>query len=334
MGYRQPVDSEQSGNATSRRLWRCAVLLAFLYGGGQVSAQTPLYGRGQVSAQTPPSRSEQMQAAIKEVARVLQDNPRLKNISQQKRETLVEFVMGNMLFVLLHELGHATMEELRIPVLGREEDAADDFAILRLLKARSDMPHRVLVDAAKGWFLSHRRDQRNGEGLVFYDEHSLDKQRAYHIVCLMVGSDPSLMVDLADEEKLPSDRRESCHDHDFPMASWSWETELKRVERAADQTKTKIDVVYGDGKGGLDVFAQGFRSVRLLERPAEWASEEFAWPSPFTLEMQTCGFTNARWVRSTRKLTLCYELAQDFADLYREFNLVNLTPANPKRKSK
>ncbi len=46
--------------------------------------------------------------------------PRLKNISQQKRETLVEFVMGNMLFVLLHELGHATMEELRIPVLGRE----------------------------------------------------------------------------------------------------------------------------------------------------------------------------------------------------------------------
>ena len=90
-----------------------------------------------------------MQAAIREVARVLQNNPRLKKVSQQKRESLVEFVMGNMLFVLLHELGHATVQELRIPVLGREEDAADDFAILRLLKARSDMPHRVLVEAAR-----------------------------------------------------------------------------------------------------------------------------------------------------------------------------------------
>ena len=275
-----------------------------------------------------------MQAAIKEAARVLQNNPRLKKVSQQKRESLVEFVMGNMLFVLLHELGHATVQELRIPVLGREEDAADDFAILRLLKARSEMPHRVLVEAAKGWFLSDRRDRRDGERLVFYDEHSLDKQRAYHIVCLMVGSDPGQMVDLADEEKLPPDRRESCQKHDFPTALWSWETELKRVERAADQPKTKIDVVYGDGKGDFDVFAQGFRTVRLLERPAERASEEFAWPAPFTLEIQTCGFINARWVQSTRKLTLCYELAQDFADLYQEFNLVKSTPVNWKRKSK
>jgi hypothetical protein len=51
-------------------------------------------------------------------------------------------------------------------------------------------------------------------------------------------------------------------------------------------------------------------------------------------EMQTCGFINARWVRSTRKLTLCYELAQDFADLYREFYPVKPTPVNSKRKSK
>ena len=56
-----------------------------------------------------------MQVVIKEVARVLQNNPRLKKVSQQKRESLVEFVMGNMLFVLLHELGHATVQELRIP---------------------------------------------------------------------------------------------------------------------------------------------------------------------------------------------------------------------------
>jgi hypothetical protein len=36
----------------------------------------------------------------------------------------VEFVAGNMLFVLLHELGHAAITEMGLPVLGRMEDAA------------------------------------------------------------------------------------------------------------------------------------------------------------------------------------------------------------------
>jgi hypothetical protein len=37
--------------------------------------------------------------------------------------------------------------------------------------------------------------------------------------------------------------------------------------------------------------------------------------------MQTCGFVNARWAPATHKLTLCYELAADFADLYREYGI-------------
>jgi Putative metallopeptidase len=57
--------------------------------------------------------------------------------------------------------------------------------------------------------------------------------------------------------------------------------------------------------------------VRLLEVLAEYLADEFALPIPFTLEMQSCGVINAAWVASTRKLTVCYELADDFADLYR-----------------
>src|SRR5882672_7701485 len=48
-------------------------------------------------------------------------------------------------------------------------------------------------------------------------------------------------------------------------------------------------------------------------------ADEFAWPAPFTLEMQSCGFPNARWDLSTHKLTVCYELAAEFADLYRSY---------------
>jgi hypothetical protein len=35
----------------------------------------------------------------------------------------MEFVAGNMLFVLLHKLGHAAVSEFDIPVLGKEKDA-------------------------------------------------------------------------------------------------------------------------------------------------------------------------------------------------------------------
>jgi hypothetical protein len=46
----------------------------------------------------------------------------------------VEFVAGNMLFVMLHELGHTAIAEMGLPVLGRMEDAADSFAALRLIR--------------------------------------------------------------------------------------------------------------------------------------------------------------------------------------------------------
>jgi hypothetical protein len=35
--------------------------------------------------------------------------------------------------------------------------------------------------------------------------------------------------------------------------------------------------------------------------------------------MQSCGSPNAGWDPSTRKLMVCYELARDFAGLYRGY---------------
>ena len=83
----------------------------------------PLLGCGAASGQS--SGSPAFQARIEEVARSLQNDPRLKNLSQQQRIDRVQFVVGNTLFVLLHELGHVIIDEMKLPVLGREEDAAD-----------------------------------------------------------------------------------------------------------------------------------------------------------------------------------------------------------------
>jgi len=303
-------------NATRRCLGACAVLAALLYSSG------PIY------PQPAPSVSEQFEARIIEVARSLHDHPRLKKLSQQEREKVVEFITGNVLFVVLHEMAHATIAELDLDVLGREEDAADGFAALQLLKIGTGLSHRVLVEAAKGWFFSDRRDRREGEKLVFYDEHSLDQVRAFNIVCLVVGSNPGKFTDLAAEVKLPAERQATCP-KDFAAVFRAWDRMLKSHRRAADAPKTKIDVVYGDAKGDLGAYAQGFRLVRLLESVADYAAEQLAWPSPFTLEMRSCGDVNARWVTELHKLTVCYELAADFGELYRDFVVV---PANAKRR--
>jgi hypothetical protein len=57
----------------------------------------------------------------------------------------------------------------------------------------------------------------------------------------------------------------------------------------------------------------------LLETVADRASDELTWPPPLTLEMRSCGFPNAIWDLRERTVTLCYELAIEFADLYGDF---------------
>jgi Putative metallopeptidase len=206
-----------------------------------------------------------------------------------------------------------------LPVLGRMEDAADSFAAVRLIRVGSDFSHRVLTEAAKGWFLADRRDQKTGDKVAYYDEHGLNQQRAYQIVCLMIGSDDEKFKDLAKETKLPEARQATCAG-DYSNAAYSWDLVLKPHRRAPDQPKTQIDSLYGPAEGRAATAQQVARSIRLLQTVAEHVADDFVWPMPFTLEMQSCGFPNARWDLATHKLTLCYELATDFADLYRDYD--------------
>ena len=106
---------------------------------------------GAALGQPAPSGSPSFQARAEDLARALQSNPRLKGLSEQQRIDRVEFVVGNTLFVLLHEMGHVLIAEMKLPVLGREEDAADTFAALAMLKVGTSFSQRVLAAAAKGW---------------------------------------------------------------------------------------------------------------------------------------------------------------------------------------
>jgi hypothetical protein len=134
----------------------------------------------------------------------------------------------------------------------------------------------------------------------------------------VVGSDEDKFKDLAKETKLPEERQDSCAG-DYSNAAYSWDLVLKPHRRAPDQPKTEIDSLYGPAEGRAKIAQEVARSIRLLQTVAEHVADDFVWPNPFTLEMQSCGFPNARWDLATRKLILCYELAAEFADLYRDY---------------
>jgi len=269
-------------------------------------------------AQPTPAEFEGFRARIDAAVRAVGDHPRLRTLSPQKRREIAEFVSGNLLFTLLHELGHAAINQFDLPVLGKEEDAADSFASTRLIRVESEFSDQVVASAAQSLFLTDRRDRQEGETVPYYDEHGLDQQRAYQIVCFVVGSNESKFKKLADDTKLPDDRRASCVS-EFSAAAKSWDSVLKPHVRAPDQPRTRIDVVYGEAEGRLALTAQISRAVNLLETVAHHSSNLLAWPAPFTIEMRTCGSPNAAWVPSELKLTLCYELGPDLADLYRTF---------------
>jgi DNA-binding Xre family transcriptional regulator len=261
-----------------------------------------------------PAPSGKMSAGARELGK----DQRLKDMSQAQQMDMIEFVVGNMLFVGFHELGHALIHELGLPVLGREEDAADSFATIAMINIGTDFSTRVLVQAARGWFLTDRRDRKDGEKLEFYDEHGLDQQRAYQIVCLMVGWNEDKFKELADWVHMPPERQDSCAG-DYSNAEYSWNTVLKPHRRAPDQPKSKIDIDYGKAKGKLEVYERSLRAIGYLETISGYAAELIVWPRPISIVLQECGDSNAQWSPVSKSEILCYELADEFFELYRKY---------------
>src|SRR3974390_533785 len=196
---------------------------------------------GALFAQTALPERQGFEERVRAIASSFKSNPSLKSLSQTQLENLVNFIVGNMLFVLNHEMGHVIINDFHIPVLGDEEDAADDFAIVTSLRFGTDFSYRVLGEATKGWFLSDLRDRGNKTPIVYYSDHDLDLQRAYRIVCIMVGADPVKFQEFADITKLPEPRRETCK-NDYEKAVSSWDGVLKPFGRDPNQPKDNIDV--------------------------------------------------------------------------------------------
>jgi hypothetical protein len=119
-----------------------------------------------------------------------------------------------------------------VPVLGREEDAADQLATLVGIRMGGNFAERMLRGAA----LMYQRDsaaRKIGED-DFADVHGLDRQRYYNVLCMAWGADEKRFAWAQDVGHLPKDRAESCAD-EFTQVQKAVKRLItgKNVDRAA-----------------------------------------------------------------------------------------------------
>lgn len=139
--------------------------------------------------------------------------------TQQDLETQATAITA---FVFLHEIGHALVDQLEIPITGREEDAVDQLATVVVTDAEEGAG-AIAISAASlfGAFASNREAFDEAD---FWGEHSLDEQRFFNLLCWVYGADPSVYAEIA-ELGIGEDRLARCEE-EFAQIKRSWETLL------------------------------------------------------------------------------------------------------------
>lgn len=236
----------------------------------------------------------------------------LSGFSKQQRADIIRWSVNNSLFTLYHEMAHLLIDKLSLPVLGREEDAADNIATWTLLNKNTPEANRALEDSAEGWMATGEHYQPE-----YYDEdyaygYSPDRHRALQIVCLMVGADSSAFRRLANSYEIQPERQNSCR-LDYGLIDRSVKAVLDK-----EGTGSRVNVVYEEAGSHLRLAERIFRTSGIFEEVAEEVRKGYRLNGRVKFTAEQCGEPNAFYDQSTSEVIFCYELMDEFLGLYAE----------------
>lgn len=229
----------------------------------------------------------------------------------------MDFAMHDAEFTLYHEIGHLLVGEFGLPVLGKEEDAADALAVILMLtdEANPDESANALIDSANGWYFDAVKSTGSGvDDFAYYDEHSLDIQRAYAEVCMMVGAEPETFGETADSFDIDPEQQEACQGT-YDQASQSWDVVLADAY-ATDKPGKKITVSHENAAKGSEQFEAELKKRQVLEKAATLISSRFNLPRDLKFVGMQCDEPNAWYDPESGQITYCYALTSDRYDLF------------------
>lgn len=232
----------------------------------------------------------------------------------QLNEDALVFVLGNIEYLVLHEIAHFLINEKDIPILGPVENAADYMATLALI--RYELPNRrgrgidSLLAAADAFVASWQTGTSFGAEVPYWGSHALSIQRYYQIACLLYGSDPVAFGHIPSTVGLPASRAISCV-AEYTKADRSIRWLLESYGRQpGDPPGAETAVHYGQPRTLVAArVLEELRSFELLERILEQLHARFTLERPFSLALRSCGGqAEAAWIPDRREIAICYEL--------------------------
>jgi hypothetical protein len=134
----------------------------------------------------------------------------------------IDTVVGPFLDTVLHEFAHALFDYLDIPVLGREEDAADQVAAYMYLQLGKAESRRLIMGTVYAYILEVE-DTDPPSLAEFADEHSTTEQRRFNLLCMAYGADPELFKDVVAWGGLPQERADICEE-EFELIEYACQT--------------------------------------------------------------------------------------------------------------
>lgn len=211
--------------------------------------------------------------------------------------TLSQSTKDALLHVLAHEIGHAMLREFDLPIVGPEEDIADDFANIYI--------YLTLPERAEGIIGSRaRQNMADGEQPEMFSEYRNDDQRAGRSICILFGQDPDRYEALASRFGLEGDEAAACRD--FPTeVGRSWRRIIDTYRMPPEARVTEV---------GLFVADSPFASALVTE---EWRNDAYTllsgidWHSGIVLAIEKCD-GGASWSRNGRRITICDEYVERF----------------------
>lgn len=121
----------------------------------------------------------------------------------------IDAIVGPLADVFFHEFGHALFDLHKIPVLGREEHAADTMSALLMLAIAKDESRRLILGAAR-WYTDDLETVVTFKPADFSGVHGTPHQRFFNLICVAYGAKPETFGDLIGKGYLPQERAEDC----------------------------------------------------------------------------------------------------------------------------
>jgi len=234
---------------------------------------------------------------------------------------VARFVLANAEFSVMHEMGHVLIAEYDLPVLGREEDAADQLGFILLFHLYASLPRDEvdarLLDIADYWRLEWQTPKPPPDQVLAWDSHPLDEQRYYNIACLLYGSDMARLDWLPPLTGLPYERAVYC-DQEFRQASKALEWIRHSRRTAAIQRPAAWQLTWDTPAVDREETAPLIALLRdgdHLQRMVDEVFRLFRPPRPLNLRLISCGAPDAWYNSNSGEVALCYERLQHFREM-------------------